>query len=368
MTTLNFKTKKTTEELFEMVENKTFQIDFSNTNKLFFGENFEILSLLIRSGYKSKIDLIYIDPPFLTQNIFTVSENRSSTISRKNQGTVAYSDKFTFEDFLSFIRNRLILLRELLSNEGSLYLHIDNKTSHYIKILLDEIFGIENFRNDISRIKSNPKNFARKAYGNEKDTVFFYTKSFKDCIWNEIRTPLREEEIIDRFKDIDEKGRRFNTVPIHAPGETSNGETGKEWKGMLPPEGRHWRVSPKELDLLDSKGLIHWSSTGNPRLKKFADEHKGKKIQDVWEYKDPQKPVYPTEKNMDMINMIIRQSSREGSIVLDCFAGGGGTLIAASNNNRNFIGVDNSIESIKVVKERLESSNINFEYFDFHKL
>lgn len=367
MIELSFSNKKPREEILDLV-NTSKKVDYPDDNLLFFGDNLDVLSSLINSGYKSKVDLIYIDPPFFTQNVFTVSENRNSTISRKKDGRVAYSDQFDFDEFLNFIRNRVILLYELLSKEGSLYLHIDNKTSHYIKVILDEIFGIDNFKNDISRIKSNPKNFARKAYGNEKDTVFFYAKSARHCIWNEVRIPLTADEIKASFRSQDEDGRYFNTVPIHAPGETVDGVTGQEWMGMLPPEGRHWRVSPDELDELNAQGLIHWSSTGNPRLKKFADEHKGKKIQDIWEYKDPQKPLYPTEKNIEMLNMIVTQSSNEHSIVLDCFAGSGGTLLASANNNRRFIGVDSSKEAIKVTQDRLKSSNVIYSFIDFNEL
>ena len=154
------------------------------------------------------------------------------------------------------------------------------------------------------------------------------------------------------FQKIDEYGRRYNTVPIHAPGETQNGETGEMWRGMLPPKGRHWRSPPNELDKLDEQGLLEWSKNGVPRIKKFADEHKGKKIQDIWRYKDPAYPVYPTEKNAEMLEMIIRQSSNPDSIVLDCFAGSGSTLLAAQNLNRRWIGIDASSVAIQTIQNR----------------
>ena len=130
------------------------------------------------------------------------------------------------------------------------------------------------------------------------------------------------------------------------------------------PEGRHWRTDPAEFDKLDKQGDIEWSLNGNPRIKKYADEHEGKKIQDIWKFKDPQKPIYPTEKNMDMIKRIILQSSNEDSIVLDCFSGSGTTLECANRLGRKWIGVDNSEVAIKKIKERISGQ---YEYIDINE-
>ena len=250
---------------------------------------------------------------------------------------IAYSDKFTLEEYLEFIRERIVLMHRLLSEKGSLYFHIDTKMGHYCKIIIDEIFGRDNFLNDITRIKSNPKNRGRN-------------------IWNNITELLTGEEIKTRYKKVDERGR-YTTIPLHAPGETLNGPTGRPWRGMLPPQGRHWRTDPIEFDRLDAEGLIEWSSTGNPRIKKYAKDHKGKKIQDIWRFKDPQNPQYPTEKNEDMLTQIIQQSSNKDSIVLDCFAGGGTTLIAAEKSCRKWIGIDSSEEGIKTIRKRLKDAD-----------
>lgn len=326
-----------------------FELNY-NGSMLFMGDNFEVLSILL-NNFRGKINLIYIDPPFNTDQEFFVSENgRANSISHSKNDIVAYSDKMSTDEYLEFIRERLILLRELLSDNGSIYLHIDYKIGHYIKIIMDEIFGKENFKNDIARIKSNPKNFYRKAYGNEKDLILFYTKNYKNNIWNDIKVPLDENEIAERFSKIDENGRRYTTIPLHAPGETKNGPTSKPWRNIPVPKGRHWRTNPEEFEKMDKQGLIEWSSTGNPRIKKYADEHTGKKIQDIWRFKDPQNPKYPTEKNSTMLEQIILQSSNENDYVLDCFAGSGSTLKAAFKNNRKWIGVDNSEVAINVIK------------------
>jgi len=151
------------------------------------------------------------------------------------------------------------------------------------------------------------------------------------------------------------KGKRYTTTPLHAPGETANGNTGKEWKGLMPPKGRHWRYDPSVLDELDEAGLIEWSKTGNPRKIIYADEAKtkGKRLQDIWEYKDPAYPSYPTEKNIELLRTIIKTSSVEGQMVFDCFCGSGTTLLAAHELKRNWIGIDNSQVAIQTVIKRL---------------
>lgn len=351
MMELIFDNKDVPDNIVRKAKEKGKAIPFLNNSFVCRGDNFEVMGRLLDS-YKGKIDLVYIDPPFNTSQVFSVSKQRVSTISRANEGKIAYSDIMDKDEFIKFMYDRFVLIHQLLSERGSLYVHIDIKMGHYFKIILDEIFGDKSYKNDITRIKSNPKNFARKAYGNQKDMILFYTKSEKN-IWNDVRKLCDEDELNSIFKKTDENGRKYTTVPLHAPGET-NGITGKEWRGMMPPEGRHWRTDPAEFDKLDAAGLIEWSSSGNPRIKKFASEHKGKKIQDVWEFKDPQYPIYPTEKNIKMLELIIKQSSIPDSIVMDCFAGSGSTLLAASKLERKFIGIDKSEIAIETIKNRFE--------------
>ena len=217
---------------------------------------------------------------------------------------------------------------------------------------MDEIFGIDNFRNDITRIKCNPKNFDRCAYGNIKDLILFYSKT-KNVIWNNPTTKYTDTDIERLFPKTDKNGRRYTTIPLHAPGETKSGATSQEFKGIKPPNGRHWRCSPEELEELDKNGLIEWSKNGVPRKIIYADEKDGKKMQDIWEYKDPQYPSYPTEKNLDLLKNIILASSNENSYVLDFFCGSGTTLLAANQLSRNWIGIDASSAAIKTTQEKL---------------
>ena len=323
-------------------------------NLLIKGDNLAALqTLLTEYDLKGKIDLIYIDPPFATDGVFTMGSDRVSTISSSLEDKIAYTDNLKGEEFIEFIRERLILARELLSEQGSIYLHIDYKIGHYIKIIMDEVFGAENFRNDITRIKCNPKNFERKAYGNIKDLILFYSKS-KNPIWNSPKIPYDENDIKKLFKKIDSHGRHYTTIPLHAPGETKNGATGGAFKGIFPPKGRHWRSDPKELEELDAQGLIEWSENGVPRRIIYADEKDGKKMQDIWEFKDSQYPIYPTEKNFDMLKTIIAASSNPESVVMDFFCGSASTLAAAQELSRKWIGIDKSEKAIEVARNRLD--------------
>jgi adenine-specific DNA-methyltransferase len=360
--------KRSIQEILNTLPCRNLNGKIIEKNILIKGENFSVLQKL-RENYTGKIDLIYIDPPFSTNTTFTIGNDRVSTISMSGNDDVAYSDNLKGADFIEFIRERLIVAKELLSDFGSIYLHIDYKIGHYIKIIMDEIFGMDNFRNDITRIKCNPKNFYRRAYGNIKDMILFYSKT-KDVIWNDPKLPFSEKDKEILFKKVDENGRAYTTIPLHAPGETKDGATSQPFKGLNPPKGRHWRCSPQELEKLDSAGLIEWSANGNPRKIIYADEKAGKKMQDIWEFKDYQYPVYPTEKNIDLLRTIILASSNENSIVLDFFCGSGTTLIAAQELNRNWIGIDQSAQAIKAVKAKLKNigntlfSNINYTYLE----
>jgi adenine-specific DNA-methyltransferase len=358
---LNYPNKKSEKEIFDSIPDITFeQLNSGESSDLLIqSDNLIALKHLITTyNLAGKIDLIYIDPPFATNNIFTVTNDRASTISNSSNGKLAYTDTLKGFNFIEFIRERLVLLKMLLSDNGSIYLHTDYKIGHYVKIVMDEIFGINNFRNDITRVKCNPKNFSRKGYGNIKDLILFYSKS-DNLIWNEPKTPYTEADKLKLFPKTEKNGRRYTTIPLHAPGETQTGKTSKAFKGILPPTGRHWRSNVQILEQWDNAGLVEWSDNGNPRKKIYLDEQEGKRLQDIWELKDPQYPVYPTEKNAELPDIIIKTSSNENSIVLDCFAGSGTTLKSAQLNGRQWIGIDQSDEAIKAIKQKLDTVEID---------
>lgn len=338
-------------------ENRSFgqgRID-NWSNMLVRGDSSIVLETLLRiPEIKEQVRLIYIDPPFATNQDFRIGNSR--TISRSRGDKIAYEDRIVGKEYIEFLRKKLCLLKELLADDGSIYLHIDWKMGHYVKVLMDEVFGQKRFINNITRIKCNPKSFKRKAYGNMTDVILFYSKT-DNYVWNDSREQFTEEDIQVLFSKIDKQGKHYTTLPLHAPGETLNGPTGKTWKGCKPPCGSHWQYPPEELDKLDKQGLIEWSSTGNPRRKYYADEAilKQKKRQDIWEFKDPPYPSYPTEKNLNMLKVIVETSSNYNDIVLDCFIGSGTTLVAAEELGRRWIGIDNSESAIDIVQKRLLS-------------
>lgn len=324
-------------------------------NILIHGDNYDALAWLAKDKkICGKIRLVYIDPPYGTKQEFTFSGDRFSTISRMNGGKLAYSDSLTGEDYLKFLSGRLTRIRDLMMDEGVIFLHIDSKMGHYVKVLMDKIFGPKNFINDIARVKCNPKNFSRKGFGNIKDILLFYSKS-KNYLWNDPRQTIDITNDHTRFRSIDADGRRYTTTPLHAPGETLKGATGATWRGIRPPKGRHWRYSPDRLEDLDKRGLVEWSSTGNPRKKIYAEDviKAGIKMQDIWVFKDPQNPKYPTEKNLEMLKMIVSATSSEGDIVMDAFCGSGTTLFAAQSLKRIWIGMDSSEQAIHICEKRL---------------
>ncbi len=319
-----------------------------NENKLFYGENLDVLRYLLqKGGYKEKVNLIYIDPPYGTNSIFQSRNQKDS-----------YKDDLIGSHFIEFIRRRLVLMRELLSQDGSIYVHLDTNMVSQVKIIMDEVFGAKNFRGFITRKKCSNKNATRNTYGNISDYLLFYSKT-DNFIWHRATTSWSDEKILKEYPCVDEvTGRRYKKVPIHAPG-VRNGETGKEWRGMLPPPGKHWQYTPAHLDEFDKKGEIYWSATGNPRRKVFLDMDKGIPVQDIW--LDVQDSLnqsikttgYPTEKNPDLLKRIIEASSKKGDLILDCFAGSGTTLEVAETLGRKWIGVDNSLEAIDNILKRL---------------
>ncbi len=321
-------------------------------NRLYYGDNQPILANLLNDAtIKQKIKLIYIDPPFATKSIFQ---------SRNQQN--AYQDLLFGSRYLEFLRHRLVLLREILADDGSIYLHLDENMAFHAKIILDEIFGQSNFRNWITRKKCNPKNYTSHTYGNISDFILFYTKS-NQYIWNRPFEAWTEERAKKEYEYIEpETGRRYKKVPIHAPG-VRNGETGQPWRGMMPPPGKHWQFTPKTLDEMDARGEIFWSKNGNPRRKVYLDASQGVPVQDIWlDYRDAHNQNikvtgYPTEKNPALLARVIQASSNEGDLVLDCFSGSGTTLVVADELGRRWLGIDNSMEAISTTLKRFANGS-----------
>ncbi|ERT09142.1 DNA methylase family protein [Lyngbya aestuarii BL J] len=348
---LEYEGKVSTEDIFQTPPAQlrcVARVKKQPKSYLVYGENLRVLrTLLDDPNILGKVGLIYIDPPYATGFGF---ESRNQTH--------AYNDLIDGADYLEFIRQRLILLREILANHGSIYVHLDEKMAFPVKILMDEIFGAKNFRNWITRKKCNPKNFTRKQYGNISDYILFYTKS-DDYVWNQPFESWTDAKAKKEYQYIEEEtGRRYKKVPVHAPGQRK-GATGQAWKGMLPPPGKHWQYPPEVLDEMDKRGEIYWSPTGNPRRKIYLDNSKGIAVQDIWlEFKDAHNQNikitgYPTEKNPDLIKRIILASSNPGDLILDAFLGSGTTVAVAEELERQWVGIDNSLLAIKTTIHRL---------------
>lgn len=312
-------------------------------NGFMWADNWFGLHSLIEA--KTKAQLVYLDPPYATGRDFQSRDMEH-----------AYNDSMGDAAYIEYMRRRLILLRELLDETGSIYVHIGYQMVSELKIVLDEVFGPRNFRNIISRKKCSSKNFTKNQYSNMNDYVLFYTKS-ANYIWNQPGQKPDPAWIAKEYTKVDEKGQH-KLVPIHAPG-VRRGETGDSWRGMMPPPGKHWQYQPSKLDMLDANGEIYWSKTGNPRRKVYLTEDKSIGLSDYWDqYRDAHHQSilitgYPTEKNFDMMKMIVGASSNPGDLVIDPFCGSGSTLHAADVLGRKWLGIDQSYLAAKTVAERL---------------
>ena len=319
-----------------------------DAGRLFQGDNLSAMLWLRNQGnVRGKVRSIYIDPPYATAMAFVDRDVNH-----------AYDDQLDGADYLEFLRRRLIVLHDLLAADGSIFVHLDQNMVFEAKILLDEVFGRANFRNFITRKKCNTKNYTRNTFGNTADHILFYSRSVK-YVWNRVYDEWTEEKIADEYPCIDEKtGRRFKKVPVHAPG-VRRGETGKPWRGKMPPQGKHWQYPPAKLDELDASGVIYWSSNGNPRRKVFFDASKGIPAQDIWmNFKDAHNQNvritgYPTEKNFELVRRLVAASTNPGDLVMDCFCGSGTTLEAAASLGRKFLGIDIANPAIKATVKRL---------------
>lgn len=318
-------------------------------NRLYHSDNLPVLAALAHDEtIAGKVRLVYIDPPFATATAFE---------SRKQKH--AYNDHLVGPPFVEALRERLILIHRLLADDGSLYLHLDERMAFHFRIILDEIFGDQNFRSCITRKKCNPKNYTRKSYGNVADYILFYSKTDR-YVWNRPIEPWDEARSAKEYEYVDEHGRRYKKVPVHAPG-VRNGETGKPWRGKLPPTGKHWQYLPATLDQMDANGEMYWSPTGNPRRKIYLENSAGVPLQNIWmdtrdaHNQNIQITGYPTEKPLDLLKRIIEASSNPCDLVMDCYVGSGTTLSAASSLGRRWIGIDRSDEAIKTVLHRFQS-------------
>ena len=310
-------------------------------NKLIWGDNAQALKYLIDTGLK--VDLIYIDPPFATKSDFD------------KQGEVkVYRDKLAGADFVEFMRERLVLLKELLSDKGSIYVHLDSKMNSYIRVVMDEIFGKANFVNEVIW-KSKKGGSTTKTLSSTHNTIYFYSKG-KDFFYKKQFREYDKKYIEETYKFEDEKGRYRKHDLVASP--NLGGDTPRyEYKGFIPET--RWLVSEENLLKLEKEGKIIWGKNKTrPYRKLYLDERQGNPLQDVWDdINNIQSGIenvgYPTQKPEKLLERIIKASSNEGDIVLDAFCGSGTTLAVAEKLNRKWIGIDAGKVAIHTTKKRI---------------
>ena len=366
------------------------------TNTLYYGDNLDILRRYIAD---EAVDLIYLDPPFKSNqdyNVLFAEQNGSRSaaqikafedtwrwdrtaaaaykevveqggkVSQAMQGFRQYVGENDILAYLAMMAPRLIELRRVLRASGSLYLHCDPAASHYLKLLMDAIFGAHNFRSEIIWKRSHAHSSA-KRYGPIHDVILFYTRS-DDYHWNDLRQEYSDEYIARFFKFDDQDGRsRYWTGDLTANG-VRHGETGKPWRGFDPTsKGRHWMVPPKELDTLDSDQRIYWPKSGSawPKLKRYLSEARGVPLQDIFDdiYSlatmggpKGERLGYPTQKPEALLERIIMASSNERDVVLDPFCGCGTAVAVAQRLKRQWIGIDITHLAITLIRHRLKNS------------
>ncbi len=330
------------------------------------------------------VDLIYVDPPFASG-----ADYAKKVYIRRNPKVAAaiaqaeseldieelkafeekmYGDVWDKERYLNWMYENLMAIKSIMSDEASIYVHLDYHIGHYVKILMDEIFGEDNFRNEIVWKRTGAHNDAGR-YGVVHDMIFWYSKS-NEYYFQNIFIELTEEHKSTRFKNIEEgTGRKFYPGPITAPGSgPSRFFRGKE---IFPPNGRHWSYSQENIDDLEKQGRIYYSSTGIPYLKEYEDEYtqKGRAVQSVWDDILPSKTGselvdYATQKPEALLERIIKASSNEGMLVADFYGGSGVTAAVANKLGRNFIHCDIGINSIQTVRDRLLADKAQFEVLE----
>lgn len=364
------------------------------TNKLYYGDNLEILRNHIQS---ESVDLIYLDPPFnskATYNILFQEKNGSAPAAQvkafedfwhwDEEAERTYSDvvqngpqklsdlllamrSFLGQNdmmaYLTMMAPRLVELHRVLKSTGSIYLHCDPTASHYIKILLDSIFGKENYGNEIiwkRKTGRGETNSRSNRYGCSTDRLLFYKKS-KLFILNEIYKSPNPEYIKSFFKHKDKEGRLYALDNLSSPSYRPN--LIYEYKGYKPPKNG-WAISKEKMKQWDKEGKLYFPANKNGRIrrKRYLDELPGSPVQDLWDDIGPissqaqERLGYPTQKPEALLERIIQTSSNEGDLVLDPFCGCGTTIAVSERLRRKWIGIDITHLAIALMKNRLESA------------
>jgi site-specific DNA-methyltransferase (adenine-specific) len=366
------------------------------TNVLYYGDNLDILRRFIPD---ESVDLVYLDPPFNSNRDYNVIFKDES--GRKSDAQLlAFEDTWHWgpsaEETYRYLTNtayhggrvpsavsqiiaalragigtnqmaaylvemavRLVELHRVLKPTGSLYLHCDPTASHYLKLLLDAVFGPEYFRNEVIW-KRTTAHSSSKKFAPVHDVLLYFVKS-DDAPWQDARTDY-EPEYLDKYYRFDDgDGRLYWRADLCAAG-TRKGSSGLPWRGIDPAaKGMHWKFTRDTLDKLDAEGRIYWPPKGTmPQYKRYRDELKGKALSDLWDDIDRINPVgserlgFPTQKPVRLLERVVEASSSVGDVILDPFCGCGTALVAAQRLARRWIGIDVTYLSIAVMRARLK--------------
>lgn len=367
----------------------------SPENELFYGDNLKVLRQYFRD---ESVDLIYLDPPFNSSRNYNV-------LFKEQDGTRAASQIKAFEDtwqwdqtaatayldvveaggkvsevmqafrmfvgendmlaYLAMMAPRLVELRRVLKSTGSLYLHCDPTGSHYLKLLLDAVFGTKSFRNEIVWKRSDAHNDARQGaaqFGRVHDVILFYTKS-NEWTWNTLYTPLPQSTQDSWYRNVEDgTGRRYNKADLTAA--KAGGDTEYEWKGVRPPAGRYWAYSREKMEQMERDGRLVYSASGRPYMKRYLDESKGVPVQDWWDDISMLRGIsgtgerlgYPTQKPEALLERIVAASSNPGDVILDPFCGCGTAVAAAQKLGRHWKGIDITHLAVNLIRTRLRDA------------
>lgn len=329
-------------------------------NKIFWGDNLQVMSHMLKE-YRGKVDMVYIDPPFDSKAQYKKTiKVRGQDVSNDMLSfeEKQYNDIWTNDTYLQFMYERLILIRELLKDTGSIWVHCDMSRGHYIKVILDEVFGQNNFINQITWKRTfahGDMGQGAKHLGRISDYILVYSVS-PNVKLNSVYTPYEKEYEERVYKNVDPDGRRWQSVSLTGPGGAAKGNPYYEFLGV----SRYWQYSKENMQRLYDEGRIHQSKPGAvPRRKMYLDEAKGVPLQDIWTDIVPvqgaakENTYYPTQKPTALLERILEVATNPGDIVFDCFMGSGTTQAVAMKMGRKFLGADINLGSIQITTKRL---------------
>ena len=358
---------------------------------LYYGDNLQVMRDHLSD---ESVDLIYLDPPFNSKRDYNL-------LFKSPKGEAADASITAFEDswhwgiqaegefkellhqsntdvaqlmqalrsflgendmmaYLTMMANRLLEMHRVLKPTGSLYLHCDPTASHYLKVVLDGVFGKHSMVNEISWKRSDAHSDAKQGathLGRIHDVIFLYGKS-DNRLFNALYTPLPDSTINSWYRNVEpDTGRRFNKADVTGPGGAGKGNPYYEWKGVK----RYWRYSRESMAKLDAAGKLVYSKSGMPYQKRYLDESKGVPVQDFWDdismlrgiSDNGERLGYPTQKPLALLERIIQASSNEGDVVLDPFCGCGTAVHAAQKLKRDWIGIDITHLAVSLIEKRM---------------